>query len=52
MKKKSLEMPMLRAYQSGEITAQSAINHAEFFEEAMAIIRESNYRRGVTGEHT
>lgn len=38
------EMPALRSYLRGELTAQSAINRADHYEESMEIIRAANSR--------
>lgn len=40
------DMPMLRAYRRGELSAQEAIGRARYLDEAEAIIREA--RRGAS----
>jgi hypothetical protein len=43
-KKTQPEMPALRAYLRGELTAQSAINRADHYEESIEIMRAANSR--------
>ncbi len=42
--KKPVKFPEFERYKRGEQTAQDAINRAAHLDEALAIIREHNYR--------